>query len=149
MLFPPNGKPQAEQDSQQPGKSSSQVPTSIVNVITSNSGPSFPSNHGTVLIDKSRNKALEIGESSKCDVCIPIKVLTVGKMQVSKTYMLNINISEVRGLKCLCEEILDQLGKGVVKFDLTFNVGYISGNRKKFFTKNGDIKSELQQKIMV
>ena len=45
--------------------------------------------------------------------------------------MLKINIDEMTNLKCLREEILNQLEKNVVKFDLTFDVGFFSGSPPK------------------
>lgn len=54
---------------------------------------------------------------------------------------LKINIDEMTNLKCLREEILNQLEKNVVKFDLTFDVGFFF----RIPTKNSNTKTELCQ----
>lgn len=88
---------------------------------------------------------LSAGEGSKSDfVEIPIKVFHPSRKRESKTYMLNFNVVDIRTLKCLREEILDQLGKNIIKFDLQFNVGYFCGSHKITFTEGENIKSELK-----
>jgi len=50
-------------------------------------------------------------------------------------------------LKSLKEEILEQLGKSVVCFDLQFDVGYTMGAQKISFSKSDDV-GESMQKIL-
>ena len=55
---------------------------------------------------------------------IPIRVINPKKKRDVKTYILkDIQPQMIRTLKCLSEEILEQLGKGVVSFQLNFDVG--------------------------
>ena len=61
---------------------------------------------------------------------IPTKVTNVARKQDSKMYMVNLNTESLHKLKDLREDILDQLGKGVVSYDLKFSVGYYLGSRK-------------------
>ena len=78
---------------------------------------------------------------------IPVKVfINSSKKRDSKVYMLKFNINDITDLKSLREEILNQLGKDVVKFDLTFDVGYFSGSHKIIFTEKDSIKSQLKSK---
>lgn len=60
-------------------------------------------------------------------------------------YMLSIFINNLRCLRDLREEILNQLGKTVVKYDLCFDVGYFSGSRKILFTEKDSMKTELDK----
>ena len=74
---------------------------------------------------------------------IPIRVVNPKQKRDVKTYILrNINPQMIQTLKDLREEILEQLGKGVVNFALTFDVGYMSGGHRICF-KEKDIKSLL------
>ena len=83
-------------------------------------------------------------EMSKGKDSIPIKVINPLKKRESKTYMLNIHISTIGTLKHLREEILEQLGKDVVSFNLTFDVGYfVASSRKICFVDADNIKTEL------
>ena len=123
----------------------------LVNVInTSNSGTSCTSSHGIVYvaIGKSGNNTLSLKEASESSMLeIPVKVfINSSKKRDSKVYMLKFNINDITDLKRLREEILNQLGKDVVKFDLTFDVGYFLGSRKIIFTEKDSIKSQLKSK---
>ena len=76
--------------------------------------------------------------SGSCDhmTDIPIRVINPKKKRDAKTYILkNIQPQTIRTLKCLREEILEQLGKSVVSFQLNFDVGYMSGNQRICFTE--------------
>ena len=75
---------------------------------------------------------------------IPIKVINPSNKRESKTYMLSLQLEKMATLKCLREHILDQLGKGVVKFNLQFDVGYFSGTHKICFVENDSIGTELK-----
>ena len=66
---------------------------------------------------------------------IPIKVINPSNKHESKTYMLSLQLEKMGTLKCLREHILDQLGKGVIKFNLQFDVGYFSGTHKICLSK--------------
>ena len=67
---------------------------------------------------------------------IPIRVINPKKKRDVKTYILkDIQPQMIRTLKCLREEILEQLGKGVVSFQLNFDVGYMSGSHRICFTE--------------
>jgi len=48
-------------------------------------------------------------------------------------------------LKSLKEEILEQLGKKVVSFDLEFDVGYMIGAQRISFSETDDVAAELQR----
>ena len=52
---------------------------------------------------------------------IPIKVVNPLRERDGKSYMLYLDIEKVTSLKSLQEEILEQLGKAVVNFDLKFD----------------------------
>ena len=75
-------------------------------------------------------------------VDIPIKVINPSKKHESKTYMLSLQLDQVRTLECLREHILEQLGKDVIKFDLCFDVGYYSSSHKICFVHT---KTELKR----
>lgn len=47
-------------------------------------------------------------------------------------------------MRVLRDEVLEQLGKKVVKFDLSFEIGYLSGARRINFNEKDDIKCELK-----
>lgn len=66
---------------------------------------------------------------------IPIKVFNWNKKRDSKTYMLSLQVDIINTIMCLRKEILNQLSKSAVKFDLAFNVGYFSGSHKYFTLK--------------
>ena len=58
--------------------------------------------------------------------------------------MLNVCIDTIGNLKHLNEEILEQLGKQVVSFDLIFDVGYfVASSRRICFVNTDNIKMEL------
>ena len=60
--------------------------------------------------------------------------------------MLNVCIDTIGNLKHLNEEILEQLGKQVVSFDLTFDVGYfVASSCRICFVNTDNIKMELTQ----
>ena len=59
--------------------------------------------------------------------------------------MLNLNINNTHNLKYLHEEILEQLGKDVVSFDLKFNVGNFVVARKICFVVTDNVKTELMR----
>lgn len=58
--------------------------------------------------------------------------------------MLNLNLTKMVTLKCLREDVLDQLGKGVIKFYLKFDVGWLSGSCKINFMDGEDLRLELK-----
>ena len=74
---------------------------------------------------------------------IPIKVFHPEKKRDSKTFMLRLQIDEISNLNLLREEILEQLGKKLIKFDLKFDIGYFAGSQKICFSENDDMKKEL------
>ena len=75
---------------------------------------------------------------------IPIKVINPLRKRESKTYMLNLHIGTTTTLKHLREEMLEQLGKDVVSFDLQFDVGYfVASSRKICFVDTDNIQTEL------
>ena len=51
-------------------------------------------------------------------IIIPIKIVKLSNKRDSKTYMLNLQLEQLTTLKCLREQILEQLGKSVLNFDL-------------------------------
>ena len=57
-------------------------------------------------------------------VAIPIRVINPLRKRAYKTYMLSLHLEAMDTLRHLKEEILEQLGKDVVSFDLQFDVGY-------------------------
>ena len=67
---------------------------------------------------------------------ISIQVINPRKKRGAKTYILkDIHPQTIRTLKCLREQIFEQLGKGVVSFQLYFDIGYMSGNQRICFTE--------------
>ena len=76
---------------------------------------------------------------------IPIKVVKLSNKRDSKTYMLNLQLEQLTTLKCLREQILEQLGKSVVSFDLQFDVGYLSGTHKICFAVSDNIGAKLKR----
>ncbi len=67
---------------------------------------------------------------------ISIRVINPKKKRDAKTYILkDIHPQTIRTLKCLREHIFEQLGKGVVSFQLDFDIGYMSGNQRICFTE--------------
>ena len=48
-------------------------------------------------------------------------------------------------LKSLKEEILGQLGKSIVCFDLEFDVGYMMGTQKISFSETDDVGDHMQK----
>ena len=126
----------------------SQVPRvgPLVNVInTSNSGTTCTSNHGVAIVGKSICNATK---DSPLPLEVPIKVFSPNKKREFKTYMLSVS-KDFSSLKHLRTEILDQLGKDIVTFDLSFDVGYLSGTHKIVFTDKDDVMRELRQKNRV
>ena len=75
---------------------------------------------------------------------IPIKVVNRINKCESKTYMLSLQLEKMASLKCLREDILEQLGKSVVIFSLQFDVGYFSGTHKICFVEKDNLKTELK-----
>ena len=76
---------------------------------------------------------------------IPIKVVNPLRKRDGKSYMLYLDIEKVTSLKSLQEEILEQLGKAVVSFDLKFDLGYFSGSQRICFSASDNLSSELQR----
>ena len=74
---------------------------------------------------------------------MPIKVVNPKQKRDSKTFMLRIKLDEISNLKCLKEEILEQLGKRYIRFNLKFDVGYLSDCQRIHFSESDDIKHEL------
>ena len=74
---------------------------------------------------------------------IPIKVLNAARKRDSKNYMLNLDLTSLSKLKYLREEILEQLGKDVVSYNMKFSVGYYVSSRKICFSETDNIKEEL------
>ena len=67
---------------------------------------------------------------------ISIRVINPKKKRDAKTYILkDIQPQKIRTPKCLRKEILEQLGKSVVSFQLNFDVGYMSGNQRICLTE--------------
>ena len=88
-------------------------------------------------------KEIQKTEDSRVD-SIPIKVINPLRKCESKTYMLNLHVETTTTLKHLREEILEQLGKDVVSFDLQFDVGYlVASSRKICFVDTDNIQTEL------
>ena len=74
---------------------------------------------------------------------IPIKVLNAARKRDSKNYMLNLDLTSLSKLKYLREEILEQLGKDVVSYNMKFSVGYYVSSRKICCSETDNIKEEL------
>ena len=115
---------------------SDQASSTVVNVISANGGTTSSNLLATDKPSSSSKSVNNGGES------IPIKVFNPSKKRESKTYMLKLNPA-VNNLQLLHEEILEQLGKGVVKYDLSFDVAYFSGSHKIIFTEADKIRTEL------
>lgn len=95
----------------------------------------------TIVCNTSQSANSELAKK-KLD-SIPIKVLNPCRKRESKSYMLNLNINSTHNLKHLREEILEQLGKELVSFDLKFDVGYFVAARKICFVDTDNVKMEL------
>ena len=78
-------------------------------------------------------------------IAIPIKVINPARKRDCKSYMLNLEVEKVCHLSYLREEILEQLSKEVVSFNLKFDVGCFRGSQRICFTAGDNIAVELQQ----
>ena len=108
------------------------------------SGIHFASTPQAVASQGSGLEAQSCSESRDTTTDIPIRVINPKKKRDAKTYILkDIQPQRIRTLKCLREEIFEQLGKTVVNFQLNFDVGYMSGNHRVCFTEK-DISSVFQ-----
>ena len=132
LLFPDK---KSTSDSAEPVPS--MPPAQVVNVI--NAGNISKEGSSVILSQSSASD-----EAEADNVEIPIKIFHPSRKRESKIYMLNLNLSKMKTLKSLQEEILDQLGKSVIKFDLKLDVGWLSGSRRINFTDGDDIRSELK-----
>ena len=73
-----------------------------------------------------------------------IKVVNPQRKRDAKTFILKgVQLSASGSLQSLREEILEELGKTVVSFELKFDVGYMSGNQRICFREKDDIGSQL------
>ena len=72
---------------------------------------------------------------------ITIEVFHPIKKKEWKTFVLKLKLAEMNSVRALREEILEQLGKQIVSFDLGFDVGYLffAGSS---FSPSDDIKCE-------
>ena len=59
--------------------------------------------------------------------------------------MLSLCVEATRDLRHLKEEILEQLGKDLVSFDLQFDVGYYVSSARIHYVNGDNIKEELCQ----
>ena len=74
-----------------------------------------------------------------------IRVVNPDRKRDTKTYILrDVQIDKLSTLHALREEILDQLGKHVVSFKLSFDTGYMSGNQQICFTEKDEMVAHLQ-----
>jgi len=78
-------------------------------------------------------------------VAIPIRVINPLRKRAHKTYMLSLCLEATRTLRHLKEEILEQLGKDVVSFDLQFDVGYYVSSARIHYADGDNIKNELSR----
>lgn len=76
-----------------------------------------------------------------------IKVINPISKRDFKSYTIRLKEVQTITLKSLKEEILEQLGKNVVCFDLQFDVGYMMGAQKISFSET-DNMGESFQKIL-
>ena len=80
------------------------------------------------LINVSQVSASTSGSPDQ-SLSIPIKVINPLRKRECKSYLLTLNMENITNLSSLKEEILEQLGKTVVSFDMQFDVGHFSGSQ--------------------
>ena len=76
-----------------------------------------------------------------------IKVINPNCKREYKNFNLRLQHLSSFTLKSLKEEVLEQLGKGVVCFDLKFDIGYMMGAQKISFSET-DAMGEMMQKVV-
>ena len=140
LLFPGQGSTSSSNSVPSSQASPPVGPAQVVNVISAGNGSL--TNNSSVNDAGNQCSATDAGDVS---VEIPVKIFHPSKKRDSKTYMLNLNLASIHNLQCLREEILEQLGKGVIKFDLKFDVGWFSGSHKISFTDGDDLRAELKR----
>ena len=74
-----------------------------------------------------------------------IKVINPNSKRDFKTYTIRLKQVRSMTLKSLKEEILEQLGKSIVCFDLEFDVGYMMGTQKISFSETDDVSDHMQK----
>ena len=73
-----------------------------------------------------------------------IRVINPQRKRDSKTFILkDVQLLGFGTVKSLREEILEQLGKSIVSFELNFDVGYMTGNQRICFREKDEIGSQL------
>ena len=78
-------------------------------------------------------------------VSMTIKVFNPSKKRECKTFVLRLKIDDMTTIRALREEVLEQLGKQTISFDLDFDIGYVSGSQKISFSPSDDIRAELRR----
>lgn len=86
---------------------------------------------------------VELYDKPVNEVVLPIKVFNPKKKRDSKIFMLHLRLDELSTLKHLQEQILEQIGKKHVRFDLKFDVGYLAGSQNICFHEKDDMKQKL------
>ena len=84
-------------------------------------------------------------ELSKESVSMTIKVFNPSRKRECKTFVLSLKVNNMISVRALREEVLKQLGKQTISFDLNFDIGYISGSQKVSFSPSDNIRAELRR----
>jgi len=79
---------------------------------------------------------------------VVIKVINPNCKREYKFFNLNLHHLSSITLRSLKEEVLEQLGKSIVCFDLKFAIGYMKGVQKISFIE-ADAMGEMMQKILI
>ena len=108
----PISKQQAHHDAEESQSCTTKVGTQV-NVITGGSSGAV----GQLNV-KNAGAVVSHASSGVDTFDIPIKVVNRINKRESKTYMLSLQLEKMTSLKCLREDILEQLGKSVVSFSL-------------------------------
>ncbi len=85
------------------------------------------------------------GKAPKCTVTdVSIRVINPERKRDAKMFILkSIELTTFRTVKGLREEILEQLGKNVVSFQLDFDISYMTGNQRICFRERDEIAPQL------
>ena len=129
-----------------PGNSSQQQPTEVQPLVPA-SVASYP-----MARQESPIPSNDIPRPSSATIAVDhpvvIKVYSPDRpnaKRVHKRFMLYLGCLTSYSSRSLKEEILEQLGKEVICFDLQFDVGYMKGAQRICFGKNDNVGAEMEK----
>ena len=124
------------------------MPEAVVNIVPASVASFPPSREQGQPIPSLRTANLApIDTGAECNNDIEhqlvIRVFSPTAKLEYKSYLLNLKGFASYRLRSLKEEILEQLGKKVICFDLEFDVGYMKGTQRICFSQSDDVAAEL------